>query len=241
MMLLKQRINSIGLQILIGAVVGGLVSAFSTPVRAADVYGNTGIQFDVDTIVEFEFLKSNGAYQSTFGVINLDTGEKTPLLVESDSADRPQDVNRPSDFEDDTELSETDDFVGTPGRTVRNPLPEFQFQANTRYAFYLESTYNGRPAGILYSTDAQNPGSNQQARFEGNLNALLNGGSVIRWDDTGSVLVRTGQQDQDFDDFIVRVGGHEACAYGNGNNVSSKQQSKGDLYGSLQAAKCTGK
>ena len=235
-MLNKQKINSIGLQLLIGAVVGGLASAFSSPAQAADLFGNQGIQFEVDTIVEFEFVESNGAYQSVFGVINLDTGEKTPLVVEAAPSDRPQDVNRPSTYTDDSGLSNTDDFFGTPGTTVPNPLPEFEFKANTRYAFYLESTYNGRPAGILYSIDARNPGANQQAQFEGN---LLNGGSIIRWDDTGSVLVRTNQQDQDFDDFIVRVGGHEACPYG--NSASTKQLAKGSIYESGMGTKCVEK
>jgi hypothetical protein len=36
---------------------------------------------------------------------------------------------------------------------------------------------------------------------------LVNGGVLIRWDDTGAELVRRELQDVDFDDFIVGVGG----------------------------------
>lgn len=202
-------------------IAGGLFGTFSTPILAAETFDNTGIQFDVDTVVEFEFVKSQGAYQSTFGVINLDNGEKTPLIVETKPSDIPQDVTRPSNFQDDSGPASNDDFLGTPGNTVTQPLAEFQFQANTRYAFYLESLYNGRSVGILYSTNAQNSSNRQGVRFAGDVAGLNSGGTVIHWDDTGSVLVRDDQQDMDFDDFIVRSGGRLACPYE--GNVSSKQ------------------
>lgn len=230
----KSRINYLGLPIFVGIIASGLVSTFSSSVKAADVYGNGDIKFDTDTIVEFEFLESNGAYQSTFGVIDLDTNEKTPLMREIKPSDVPQDVTRPSDY---VEYS-AHDFKGTPGNSVPNPLPEFEFKANHRYAFYLESTYNGRSAGILYSTDAMNPGGNQQARFEGGSEALLNGGSVIRWDDTGSVLVQSDREDRDFDDFVVRVGGHEVCPYSNG--ISRQKLAQGEVAQLGMATQCTG-
>lgn len=212
------------------------LSTFSTPTQAAEQFDNRGIQFDVDTVVEFQFVESQGAYQSTFGVINLDTGEKTPLVGEVKPSDRPQDVRTPTDY---TRSPSKPDFVGTPGNTVPQPLPEFEFKANTRYAFYLESTYDGRPAGILYSTDRQNPSGNQQVQFQGDLLTLQSGGVVILWDDTGSLLVSPPQEDRDFNDFIVRAGGHLACPYG--SNVSSKQQVEDDSYGSGTNVKCTGK
>lgn len=214
MMSIKRRINNAGAKILLGAVLGGVISGFSSPVVAQEVFGNNGILLEEDTIIEFEFVESNGAYQSVFGVINLDTGEKTALLAEAKASDYPQNVTLPSDYEDDTGAVERDDFFGSPGNTVPNPLPEFTFKANTRYAFYLESFYNGRPVGTLYSLDTQNPRGKRQLMFEGNFQALTNGGSLIRWDDTGAVLVRNEElQDSDFDDFIVRIGGHEACRY----------------------------
>ncbi|NEO97629.1 MAG: hypothetical protein F6K58_02755 [Symploca sp. SIO2E9] len=212
-MSIKSRIRYAAAKILIGAIAGGLFGAFGSPVQAADIFENEVIEFEEDTVVEFEFVESNGAYQSVFGVINLDTGEKTPLIVEAKPSDQPQNVTVPSDYEDDAGLFNTDDFHGTPGNAVPEPLPEFEFQANTRYAFYLESYYNGRPAGTIYSTDIRNPGSKRLAFFEGGFEALTNGGSLIRWDDTGSVLVKFEDQDIDSDDFIVRAGGHQACNY----------------------------
>jgi hypothetical protein len=207
---------------------GGLIAAYSViPVQAQETFGDAGLQFDTDTVIEFEFVESHGAYQSTFGVINLDTNEKTPLLAEVKPADSPDPISRPSTYADDTGSS-TRDFPGTPGNTVPQPLAEFRFQARTRYAFYLESFYNGRLVGIVYSTRVQNPGQNQQTRFEGDLSALGSGGSVIRWDDTGSAIVRQNQKDTDFDDFIVRAGGHKACPFN--NNVSTNQPDQKASY-----------
>lgn len=180
------------------------VSASWMPVHAEESFGNGGIQFDVDTVVEFEFVESHGAYQSTFGVINLDTGEKTPLIVEV----------KPSDS-DDPVVNKKMDFLSTPGNAVPQPLAEFKFKAKTRYAFYLESTYAGQAAGIFYSTNAKNPGGNEQVRFDSTIAGLSGGGSLIRWDDTGSLLVRPDKEDRDFDDFVVRAGGHLACQYNN--------------------------
>jgi hypothetical protein len=187
-----------------------MVSTLSTAVQAEDTFGNSGLQFDTDTIIEFEFIESNGAFQSTFGVINLDTGEKTPLLVEVKPSDAAQDPNRPSDFIDDTDISRQNDFRGTPGNAVPQPLAEFEFKAKTKYSFYLESTYKGKPAGILYSTDFQNLNRRQQTLFEGGMSGLSQGGTAIRWDDTGIVKAL---EERDFDDFIVRLGGHLECPY----------------------------
>lgn len=206
----KGKQHRSGIQILIAVIAGGLASTFSLGAQAQDIYGNNGVQFDVDTIIEFEFVESNGAFQSSFGVINLDTGEKTPLLVEVKPSDTPQDPSRPSDFDNDAGTNTRKDFRGTPGNTVPQPLVEFEFKANSRYAFYLESTYNGRPAGILYSSNAANPNNNQQTEFEGGFEGLANNGTLIRWDDTG--IVKT-QQERDFDDFIVRSGGSLDCPY----------------------------
>lgn len=218
-----------------------LVTLFGTvsrPAQATDEFDNNGIRFDVDTIVEFEFVESHGAYQSTFGVINLDTGEKTPLLAEVKPSDNPEPIHRLSKARTPGER-DPNDFLGTPGNTVPQPLAEFTFKANTRYAFYLQSTYNGRPAGIVYSTNAQNFGGNQQSKLEGGLSGLTNGGTVTLWDDTGSVLVKPNQNDNDYNDFIVRAGGHLACPYA--NKASSKQQSQEHSYKTASGVKCTGK
>src|ERR687885_240257 len=74
--------SSAWIQWLIGAIAAGLVSSLAAPVQAEDSFGNEVVQFPVDTTVEFEFKESHGAYQSTIGVVNLDTGEETVLFKE---------------------------------------------------------------------------------------------------------------------------------------------------------------
>lgn len=214
--------RSVVRQGVIAAVLGSVVSVVPIVAIAQDTqeqFDNDVVQFNVDTIVEFEFLESNNAYQSTFGVIDLSTGQRFPLIEEVIPSDAPQPINVPSDFEDDTGFSIRDDFPGTPGNAVPNPIAEFEFKANTPYAFYLESTFNGRPAGIVYSTDAENPSRGQQAQFENNIEALAAGGVVIRLDDTGSLLVSANQQDRDLDDFVVRAGGYLDCRLDQPSNI----------------------
>jgi len=218
--------NSSGVKTLVQAILGGLASTSiyllgTFPAQAQERFGNDGIQFDEDTIVEFEYVSSHGAYQSTFGVIDLDTGVKTPLIAEVKPSDTPEDVTKPSDYKKNNGAG--GDFEGTPGNAVPNPLAEFEFKANKRYAFYLESTYNGKPAGIFYSVDTQNSVRRQRARFEGSLSNLPNGGTLLRWDDTGTLLVKPGREDTDFDDFIVRSGGNLACPF---NTRTSKVSNK---------------
>ncbi|MBD2463782.1 hypothetical protein H6G89_22530 [Oscillatoria sp. FACHB-1407] len=183
----------------LGGVMGAAAIALATPAYAQDQFDNTVIQFDVDTIVEFEFVESRGVYQSTFGVINLNTGDRIPLIREVRSSDSAP-----------IGLSQSDD-TGTPGNSVPQPLAEFEFEANTPYAFYLESSYNGQPAGIFYSIDARNPNNSRRLRLDGDASDLGAGGVVMRWDDTGSLLVPPPSQDRDYNDFTVRAGGHVAC------------------------------
>ena len=221
----------------------GLLNAMSLSAAAEDVVGNKGIRFDEDTIVEFEFIESHGAYQSTFGVIDLDTCQpgvaggidfnsctKTPLLSEvqaSDSFDF-NDVYRESSYETDLQAGRANDFLGTPGVTVPNHLAEYQFEADKIYVFYLESQFDNKPAGVVYTTSLINDQGNRQALFHAEnlttqtvaqrrnnsnfdankFDSLVNGGLLINLDDTGSALVKTGHEDADFDDFIVGMGGY---------------------------------
>ena len=175
--------------------------------NAQEIFDNRGIRLTVDTVVEFEFLESNGSYQSIFGIINLDTGEKTPVYGEVRSSDTPQAVNQPSDFQDDLGPQNQDDFYGSPGVTVPEPLEEFRFVAGTEYSFYLESYFEGQPAGTLYSTSSRNTDSINFARFDGPLEDVINGGLLLRWEDTGSLLVGNAI-DYDYDDFVIRIGGY---------------------------------
>jgi hypothetical protein len=183
----------------------GLVVATcaASPAHAADKFDNEVVQFDKDTIVEFEFVESRNAYQSTFGVVNLSTGVKTPLVREVKSSD-----------DNSLTSARQRDFLSTPGNAVPVPMSEFTFQANTPYSFYLESSYRGKPSGVVYSSDALNQGRNRQAKLDQNVGGLENNqGIKINFDDTGSVLVQSKKDDMDFNDFTVIAGGFRACPH----------------------------
>ena len=208
-----------------------------------DYIGNKGVQFQEDTTIEFEFIQSHGAYQSTFGVIDLescratrsrnidfDSCKKTPLLAEAKPSDSYQTVTRRSSYRDDLNRSD-EDFIGTPGNTVIQPMAEFTFEEGKRYAFYLESYYEGKLVGVVYSVDYFNDRNYRQALFNEEIPtqlatrrnvpksernqfpSLVEGGLLLRFDDTGSTLVRRELQDADFDDFIVGIGGYDGCLY----------------------------
>ncbi|MEM9926636.1 MAG: hypothetical protein AAF915_23275 [Cyanobacteria bacterium P01_D01_bin.50] len=214
---------SASVNLLIGVVAGGIFSVFSSPVQAQtpvsvqaqseEFFDNSGVFFTTDTIVQFQFVRSYGAYQSVFGVRNETTGEEFDLIGEAkpsdlSMSDYEQTLNQPSDGLTDN----PNDFQGTLGNAV--PLPgtaQFRFKAGNRYSFYLKSQFRGRNVGVVYSTDVKNPAGNRQAKFVGGFSALANGGALIRWDDTNSQIPRVNQNDNDFDDFIIRAGGHEKC------------------------------
>ena len=235
------KLNGTYLGIFFGAF--GLLNVTTLAAVAEDMVGNEGIRFKEDTIVEMEFIESHGAYQSTFGVVDLDscqlnaagsvnmeTCSKTPLLSEVKASDSFDTVYRRSSYETDLKESRNNDFLGTPGNTVPNYQTEFMFEANKRYAFYLESEFDGKPAGTVYTTDLVNARGNRQALFNEenlttevvakrrnnpNFNAnkfksLTSGGLLINIDDTGSSLVKSTNEDTDFDDFVVGFGG-EFC------------------------------
>ena len=239
------RFNITRLAISLGTL--GFLNLFSLPTIAKDLVSNQGIEFDEDTIVEFEFIESHGAYQSTFGVIDLascqtnasgkivfDSCSKTPLLKEVKPADTDDTIYRSSTYETDLSANNRNsDFLGTPGNAVPKAMTEFLFEAQKQYAFYLESQYNGKPTGIVYTTDFFNSQGNRQALFnkegltqeeiaqhrnnssfdENQFDSLVNGGILLNFDDTGSTLVRESLQDTDFDDFIVGIGGGYNCNY----------------------------
>ncbi|WP_218079807.1 hypothetical protein [Anthocerotibacter panamensis] len=210
---------------LLTLVLGSALSAlFAAPrAKAADVFGNAGIRFEVDTIVEFEFVRSHGAYQSTFGVEDVETRQKTPLLAEVKPSDTAGNPCVPYNSQDDSTKTTEIDFLGTPGNTVPKFLTEFAFKANKRYRFYLESTYNygncpvstvstgGKSAQTRYS-DGVNINGQFNLKFDKNFPGLSAGGAVLRWDDSNDIVPRTSE-DHDFDDFIVVAGGTEACPY----------------------------
>lgn len=169
------------------ALVATALVSFVQPARSVEEqFSNQTILFGRDTIVEFEFLKSNNAAQSTFGVLNLATGEKTPLISETRAQDKPG-----------------RNHVGTVGKTVKKPYAEFTFKSGTPYSLYLESAAKGKPATTVYSTLEKNGGA-QEANFSNDATALGTQGVKVGWNDGTSS--KSG-----FDQFVVIAGGGVGC------------------------------
>ncbi len=170
-----------------GAIATAAIGSLIQPANAAEQFNNQAIQFDRNTIMEFQFLKSNNAAQSTFGVVNLATGEKTPLISESRAQDKPG-----------------RNYVGTAGKAVRKPFAEFTFKAGTPYSLYLESTQKGKGTTTVYSVLDKNGGA-QLAKFDNDATALGTQGVRIGWND--GISGKTG----DFNQFLVIAGGGIGC------------------------------
>jgi hypothetical protein len=196
-------------QLLMGAMAAGLVSSLAAPVQAQDSFGNQVVQFPEDTTVEFEFKESHGAYQSTLGIIEADTGRPVKELFREtkpyDSFGTGQSQPR-SPGQNNTGTSI--DYLGTvQGGSVPNQFSEFTFQANKRYAFYLESVSpTGQTRRTVLST-SQVAAAFNGALDGGNRDGVI--GTRIAWDDDGTT--RAGK-DSDFDDFVIEAGGYLATA-----------------------------
>jgi hypothetical protein len=165
------------------AALGTLVQSAS----AAEQFNGQAVQFDRDTIVEFQFLSSNNAAQSTFGVLNLATGEKTPLISETRATDKPG-----------------KNYTGTVGKSVRKPYAEFTFKSATAYTLYLESSVKGKPSKTVYSAPDKNNGL-QLAKFDNDATALGTQGVKIAWNDG------TSKKGSNFNQFTVIAGGGIGC------------------------------
>lgn len=195
------------------AGVGVLGSAAWAQVPAdtqTDTLGNAANVFTEDTVVEFEFKETHGAYQASFGVINLDTGEQTVLFRETKPYDSfgtgQSEPASPGNNNTGTPI----DFLGTVqggtivnGRGEANPLTEYTFRAGNRYSFFLESVSpTGQTRRVLRAVETN------VAQFQGGLDAGQSGditGTRISLDDQG--LPKPGK-DTDFDDFVVEAGGY---------------------------------
>jgi hypothetical protein len=114
--------------------IAGLVSA--APAQAF-TFNNSGISFNEDTTVNFDFVESHGWFQSNFGVIDS-TGKQTVLFSETKRSD-----------------GSGPDNQGTCGNTVLICSTAFKFEAGKQYAFFLDS---GKDVWTnLYSTTSKNP------------------------------------------------------------------------------------
>lgn len=188
---------------LIGAIASGLLGTLATPVQAQDIFDNRTIQFPEDTIVEFEFLQSHGSYQAALGVRNETTGEERILFQEVKPYDAFGTNQSVETSRGQNDLGTRADFVGTvEGGTVPNRFSEFQFKANNRYVFFLESVSpTGQTRRSILSTQ-------NFARFNGSLAGGRSGnitGTRVSWEDGGQAEVAS---DDDFDDFVLEAGGY---------------------------------
>jgi len=134
--------------------IAGLVSA--APAQALS-FNNSGISFNEDTTVNFDFVGSHGWFQSNFGVIDS-TGKQTVLFSETKRSDGTGRDNQ-----------------GTCGNTVLICSTAFKFEAGKQYAFFLDSGIDVWGDYDVYSTDSMNAsGLNFANQFK-----FLQGTSVL--------------------------------------------------------------
>ena len=187
-----------------GLASAALLGLAAPAAFAADEFSGKAITFDTDTAIDFEFLESHGSFLATFGVMDLNSGEKTPLIKE----DKPSDSNERA-------VNKATDFLGTPGNAVSQPKNTFTFKANTPYTLYLESrTGSGRVASLVFSNDLKNPNSRQQTKFDKGFEGLGSQGVQLKWDDqaVGKQITGAERNDDDFNDFVVIAGGANGCS-----------------------------
>lgn len=170
-----------------GAIATAVFGSLIQSVSAAEQFNNQSVQFERDTIIEFQFLESNNPALSTFGVLNLATGEKTPLISKARAQDQPGKNHH-----------------GTAGKAVRKPFAEFTFKSGTPYTLYLESTLKGKGTTTVYSAPDKNGGS-QLAKFDNEATSLGTQGVKIGWND--GISGKGG----DFNQFLVIAGGGIGC------------------------------
>ncbi|MEQ8757019.1 MAG: PEP-CTERM sorting domain-containing protein [Coleofasciculus sp. G1-WW12-02] len=187
---------------ILGLAVGSALTLSTMPAKAATVeFGNNGILFDTDTQIDFDFIRSQGAFKSTLFIV--EAANPTDPVFTLFKENEPFDDTSP-------------DFIGTCPTSVTVPGSSsctnlFTFEAGIEYSLALFSG-NNKPAGtngFVYSTDALNTPANRQAFVfdgvvlppytepgEGSSDPAL-GKVTIAFDDKG------GGNDGDFQDFII--------------------------------------
>lgn len=185
----------------------GLYSSLTSSVQAQEALTNNAVQFSVDTIIEFEVTETHGFLQSTFGVINTRTGQKTPLFIET----KPFDAwaGQPPAARQSGDQRVYNDYTGTVaggsivnGERQASPVIRFRFAAHTPYVFYLDSVnpYTRAAQTTLVATNLSN------TRFSGTLEAGQPG-NPMNWEDKGLKTPIVIGSDNDFNDFNIIAGG----------------------------------
>lgn len=185
----------------LGLAVGSAFALSTMPAEAATVeFGNNGILFDTDTTIDFDFIESQGLFQSTLSIVEAANPTNPIYTLFKENA--PFDSTRP-------------DFIGTCPKSVTSPPGEctnwFTFKANVEYSLALFSGKN-KPAGtngFVYSTDALNNPVRQQAFvFDGVVLPEYTGpGDIFADPALGKVTItfddKGNANDEDFQDFII--------------------------------------
>lgn len=165
------------------AAVTALGSMFSVPANALTLFGNSGVRFDADTTINFDFLSSHGIYKSDFGVQEVG-GSFVSLLKESQNAD--------------IQTHSVNDWQGSCGISVLSCSTSYTFKADVDYSFVLQNYekvkiqeewgYNNTPTSVVYSSSAQSVAFTQES----------NSTYKLDWDDGyGS--------DRDTNDFTIKA------------------------------------
>lgn len=165
------------------AAVTALGSLFAIPANALTLFGNSGIRFDTDTTINFDFLSSHGIYKSDFGVQEVG-GSFVSLLKEVQNAD--------------TQSQNVEDWKGSCGISVLTCSTSYTFKAGVDYSFVLQSYekvrinndwgYYNTPTTVVYSSLPQSAVFSQES----------NTSYKLDWDDGYG-------GDRDTNDFTIRA------------------------------------
>ncbi len=188
--------------LVIGITAATAIFGIAGP-ASAFTFGTNGISFDTNQEVKFNFVSSNAAYQSTLKIFEVLSNGTV------------QAVNNGVLFE---EVKASDNgskkgYQSTLGNAVQMVNDTFTFLAGKVYTLGLASTYNGKDAGIVYTTSSLNrsglqrsvfgsTGGEEAKAFEAasSLQSAnpFNGPAAIAFED-----VKWAAADKDFNDFAV--------------------------------------
>lgn len=163
-----------------------VIGLSSLPAQAAHLFGNSGIKFDKDTTLRFDFVSSNGKFRSDLSVFEV-KGKKTKSdgnLLVSETA--PGYVSTSPDYQGECLLCSS----------------TFKFLAGIEYTLGLSSEVKKKVGdsyasmGTVYSTDKLNAKSEKNAVFSSN---NLAKGVLISFDDNGN------DNDNDLNDVVVEA------------------------------------
>ncbi len=170
----------------LGLIAGSAMALGAMPAQAASLFGNDGIFFDNDTLVDFWFLESNGAFKSTLSVYNADTKTAVNPFLFQEAAPG-------------YDVPKTGDFHGTCPKTVTSPTGEchtwFTFKGGVNYSLLLNSGGNNQ----VYSTNVLNLNSQNPLMQQAEFTPMGDYIYQIDFDDTGN------NNDFDMNDFSIKA------------------------------------